>query len=103
MTIKRKDKLKFEGGEHLVMCDVCGFVVKASETTRRWDGLLVCPEDNEERPVFRNISKTEGNTVSDRQPEPSDIFVSDDTLWGDTNLFWETIGSDWEDDKMDWS
>jgi hypothetical protein len=31
------------------ICDVCGGKFKASELRRRWDNLMVCPDDMEQR------------------------------------------------------
>ena len=42
-----KDYLKV--GDHNAFCDVCGFKFKASELRKRWDGMMVCSEDNEAR------------------------------------------------------
>ncbi len=36
-------------GDWNVICDVCGQKYKASETKKRWDGLIVCPQDFENR------------------------------------------------------
>lgn len=36
-------------GDWNVICDVCGFKWKASQTLERWDGLRVCPYDWEPR------------------------------------------------------
>lgn len=32
-----------------VICAVCRKKIKAEEATKRWDGLIVCSEDNEQR------------------------------------------------------
>jgi hypothetical protein len=42
-----KDYLKI--GDWNCFCDVCGFKFKASELRKRWDGMMVCAEDNEIR------------------------------------------------------
>lgn len=36
-------------GNYNVLCDVCGFKMKASEVKKRWDGAIVCKEDWEQR------------------------------------------------------
>ncbi len=36
-------------GDHWRICDCCGFKVRASQTRKRWDGLIVCREDWETR------------------------------------------------------
>lgn len=35
----------FKSGSWNVICDVCGFRHKSTDMLRRWDGLMVCPED----------------------------------------------------------
>ncbi len=40
---------KFVSGDWNIICDVCAKKVKASETKRRWDGLIVCKDDYEFR------------------------------------------------------
>ena len=39
----------FEGGNHWLVCDVCGFEYRHNVMKKRWDGLVVCPEDFELR------------------------------------------------------
>ena len=39
----------FVSGEWNITCDVCSKKIKASEAYNRWDGLLVCREDFEQR------------------------------------------------------
>lgn len=39
----------FRAGENWQCCPVCGFEYRASDFKRRWDGLMVCYEDYEER------------------------------------------------------
>jgi hypothetical protein len=36
-------------GGHKAVCDVCGFVYHGQELRKRWDGLMVCPADFEQR------------------------------------------------------
>lgn len=36
-------------GDWNVLCDSCGRKFKASSIKKRWDGLMVCPEDYEMR------------------------------------------------------
>lgn len=43
----RADYLKL--GDFNALCEVCGFKYKGSELKRRWDGVMVCPEDFEVR------------------------------------------------------
>ena len=39
----------FDGGNHWVVCDVCGFHYRSSEMRERWDGAVVCKADYETR------------------------------------------------------
>lgn len=39
----------FKSGEWNVYCMVCNRKIKSGEMLKRWDGLLVCPEDYENR------------------------------------------------------
>lgn len=39
----------FKNGEWNVWCMVCNRKIKSGEVLKRWDGLLVCPEDYENR------------------------------------------------------
>lgn len=39
----------WEGGNWYISCDVCSKQIYASEAMKRWDGLIVCPEDYEYR------------------------------------------------------
>lgn len=36
-------------GSHWVVCDVCGFDIRADDARTRWDGMVVCPDDFELR------------------------------------------------------
>jgi hypothetical protein len=40
---------RFVKGEWNAACDECGFVFKASQLRRRWDGATVCKDDYESR------------------------------------------------------
>lgn len=58
--------------DYKVTCDVCGFVHMRSRMKKRWDGLLVCPEDWELRHVNDfppPIPKHEGQGVPDARPQ----------------------------------
>ena len=50
-------------GNYNVLCDVCGFKMKASEVKKRWDGFMVCKEDWEPRHPL------------DFYAPPTDVFV----------------------------
>lgn len=39
----------YVSGEWNLCCDVCSKKIKASESRKRWDGFIVCPDDYEMR------------------------------------------------------
>lgn len=63
-------------GDWNAICDVCGFRCKASEMKKRWDGLMVCPQDYELRQP-QDFLRVRGDqpAVPWTRPEPQDIFV----------------------------
>lgn len=64
-------------GDHWVLCDVCGFKCRASETQKRWDGLRVCMADFEPRhPQDFVKGKRDRQAVRNARPEPPDEFVT---------------------------
>jgi hypothetical protein len=40
---------RYKRGDWLADCGVCGFTYYASELRKRWDGVMVCASDFEER------------------------------------------------------
>jgi hypothetical protein len=40
---------RYKKGDRLADCDVCGFTYYASQLRKRWDGVMVCAADYEER------------------------------------------------------
>jgi hypothetical protein len=59
-----------------VVCMVCGRQFKSDEVRKRWDGLIVCKSDYEERHIADFIRvKPETSTVPYTAPEPTDVFV----------------------------
>jgi len=39
----------YSKGDHKSICDRCGFLFKASELKKEWNGLMVCRDDFETR------------------------------------------------------
>lgn len=63
-------------GDFWRICDVCGFKCRASETSKRWDGLMVCREDFETRhPQDFVRGRLDRQNVPDARPEPADVFI----------------------------
>lgn len=66
----------YKPGDHYVICDVCGFKMRASETSKRWDGLRVCKADWEPRhPQDFVRGKQDRQAVRNARPEPPDTFL----------------------------
>jgi hypothetical protein len=64
-------------GDYHVICDVCGFQVRASQSRMRWDNLRVCTKDWEPRHPQEYVrGKPDRITVPNPRPPPPDVFVS---------------------------
>jgi hypothetical protein len=58
-------------GDFWRICEECGFKMRASQTHKRWDGLIVCDADFEERhPQDFVKGVIDRQTVPDPRPEP---------------------------------
>jgi hypothetical protein len=67
----------YRSGDHWVICDSCGFKVRASDTRKRWDGMRVCTKDWETRhPQDYVRGKRDRQAVPDPRPEPPDTFLA---------------------------
>ena len=64
-------------GDWNVACDVCGLKYKASQIKKRWDGLMVCSRDYEQRHPsdFLRI-KTEKISVPFVRPDSAINYIS---------------------------
>lgn len=69
--------MSYKVGDWNVICDVCGKKTKSSLVKKRWDGMIVCPDDFEQRHPsdFLRVRK-ENTTLPFSRPEPTDTFVS---------------------------
>lgn len=65
----------FKPGAWNVHCDVCGFKYKSDQIKKRWDGLMVCPQDWEMDHPQKYLRVTE-----DRQTVPFVRKQNDDTF-----------------------
>lgn len=55
------------------VCQVCGFKFKSDQIRKRWDGLLVCDKDFEQRhPVDFYKAPQERGAVPFTAPEPTE-------------------------------
>ena len=79
-------------GDYNVICDVCGFKLKRSQTRKRWDGLLVCDADWEpQHPQDFVKALPRRRRRLDLRPEGADKFVDGGPIeWeDDTPVTWE--------------
>lgn len=73
----------WKSGLYNTICDVCGFKYKSSELKQRWDGLMVCPEDWEQRHPQELIRPIQDqNRLPWTRPEGTDVYITACTPWG---------------------
>ncbi|KKN77957.1 hypothetical protein LCGC14_0355220 [marine sediment metagenome] len=66
----------YKSGDHSVICDRCGFKVKASETRKEWNGLRICKTHWEPRHPQEFIrGRPDHQAVYDPRPEGIDLFL----------------------------
>jgi len=68
---------RYDKGNWIAMCDVCGRKYKASALTQRWDGLMCCQDDWEIRQpqdFVRGVLDTQ--IAPWLRSEPSDSFIA---------------------------
>lgn len=70
-------KDRYRPGDHLALCDRCGFEYYASQLRKTWDGLLVCDKDWEPRhPQDFVRGRPDRQAVADARPEPDPVFLT---------------------------
>jgi len=70
-------KTWFRSGEWNAICDVCGLKMKATDLTKRWDGLMVCAQDWEQRHPQELIRPIPDQTkLPWTRPEAQDQFIT---------------------------
>lgn len=63
-------------GDFYRICDRCGSKMRASQTSRTWDGLYVCAEDFESRhPQDFVRGRKDVQSVPDARPEPVNNII----------------------------
>lgn len=70
-------KARYDKGDWKTICDACGRIFKASLLRKRWDGIMVCPEDWETRQpqdFVRGIADTQ--VPQWVRPEATDTFTA---------------------------
>jgi hypothetical protein len=69
----------YRSGGNYIICDECGFKIRASESRKRWDGLRVCQADYEPRHPQDFVRGRHDKQRADvTRPEPTDVFVTVD-------------------------
>ena len=68
---------RYDKGDWIAMCDVCGRKYKASNLQKRWDGLMCCHEDWEIRQPQDFVRGVQDTQIAPwLRDEPSDSFVT---------------------------
>ena len=67
---------RYDKGDWIADCDVCGRKYKASELTQRWDGLMCCDDDWEIRQPQDFVRGVPDTQIAPwLRPEPADQFI----------------------------
>lgn len=75
----------YRSGDHYRICDECGFKVRASETRKRWDGMIVCHKDWEPRHPQDGVrGRRDKQAVKNARPEAPDTFLTDNQVTRDS-------------------
>ncbi len=71
-------------GDFYRICDECGFKVRASQTRKRWDGMVVCLKDWEPRHPQDSVrARVDRQSVPNPRPEAPDVFVEPNDITAD--------------------
>ena len=66
---------RYDKGDWIADCDVCGRKYKASLLEQRWDGLMCCPDDWEIRQPQDFVRGVQDTQIAPwLRPEPNDSF-----------------------------
>ncbi len=67
----------YKSGDNWVVCQVCGMDIYASDIKKRWDGILVCPEDYETRHPQDFVRARKDRVAADIvAPKSSEVSVA---------------------------
>ena len=67
---------RYDKGNWIADCDVCGRKYKASLLTERWDGLMCCPDDWEIRQPQDFVRGVPDTQIAPwLRPEPPNYFI----------------------------
>jgi len=85
---------QYNSGDWIVTCDVCSRQIRASESKKRWDGFIVCPDDFEMRhPQDFLKARKDQVSVPFSRPEPPDQFVTVNYVVGESCTIMNSIGA----------
>jgi hypothetical protein len=66
----------FQSGTWNLICDVCGKKIKACDSKKRWDGLIVCHKDFEfDHPQKFLRVRSDPRAVPYNRHEAPDVFI----------------------------
>ena len=67
---------RYDNGDWIADCDVCGRKYKASALSQRWDGLMCCDDDWEIRQPQDFVRGVPDTQIAPwLRPEPPDYFI----------------------------
>jgi len=67
---------RYDNGDWIADCDVCGRKYKASALTERWDGLMCCDDDWEIRQPQDFVRGVPDTQIAPwLRPEPANYFI----------------------------
>jgi hypothetical protein len=70
------------------VCDVCGFEFNNTELQRRWDNLMVCREDYEERHPQDFLRPVKESIIPWSRPEAADVYIDAEELYV-AQFYWD--------------
>jgi hypothetical protein len=76
-------------GNWKVACHVCGIWYTSSEIRKRWDGVLVCPQDYEERhpqTLIRINSRSSVPEFISKDPDPTYVSAGQCSVSGNSGF-----------------
>ena len=70
--------MTYRSGDHLVLCDRCGFTRLRSQCRKEWTGSLVCTKGcwEPKHPQLTIKPRKDMQAVKDARPEPTDVYLS---------------------------
>ena len=87
----------FKSGDNWVECDICGMDIYASDSKKRWDGLIVCSDDWEMRhpqDFVRARKDKIAATVVNSESEGEDVSPTLSDQGADTSIPEGTFNED---------